>query len=645
MVEIYHLVLKPQKKEGEPSSNQEDVHVPAVNLAEKKRTEKLQEKLERAKEKRSIATKLQKVKTLGESDSDEEDTAAWVRKNRRIQREKTMAEKRAKMLEEMDAEFGIGNLVEEEFHDKRKVEHDLTSFNEGKNYILTLQDKGILDDDIDDTLVNVNIIDNEKAKLNVENKKKKPDYNPYDDAEVDEYGMMKMRNVLDKYDEEIDGTKKSSFELGSGGKYDTAPERQMEKIREQLRQQSHMLSAASLTLANEYYTPEEMVCNIIIVIQITRGRGTYVDPSEDGFPLEKATFDYNHGQTFEYNHGQNSSNADRDDDDMEIDEDMEDRPDIDLTGVPVVEDEANQELQAALEKTRKMKQKKDKNTVNKIAKAILSEQKSPEMESPTKETKGLNIVLNSTSEFCRALGDIPTYGQAGNRDEEKEELMDFERELMEERRRREEEEEQMSGWNRVEIDERPVDIASEETAVLDDEPIANQGVGAALELAKKKGKCFVVSSLTSDLDEKYRKRSDRYSSGIITDFREKEGYKPDVKLEYVDDSGRSLNAKEAFRQLSHRFHGKGSGKRKTEKRNKKLEEEQLMKMMSSTDTPLNTLNLLKDKQKAEKSPFVILTGNKGLATQDVQFRYNCITKLILYLFLGTPLLSQTEKIV
>lgn len=28
------------------------------------------------------------------------------------------------------------------------------------------------------------------------------------------------------------------------------------------------------------------------------------------------------------------------------------------------------------------------------------------------------IVLNSTAEFCRTLGDIPTYGRAGNREEE-----------------------------------------------------------------------------------------------------------------------------------------------------------------------------------------------------------------------------------
>ena len=57
------------------------------------------------------------------------------------------------------------------------------------------------------------------------------------------------------------------------------------------------------------------------------------------------------------------------------------------------------------------------------------------------------------------------------------------------------------------------------------------------------------------------------------DFKEKDSYKPDVKLEYVDESGRHLNQKEAFRQLSHRFHGKGSGKKKTEKRGKKLDEE------------------------------------------------------------------------
>ena len=64
------------------------------------------------------------------------------------------------------------------------------------------------------------------------------------------------------------------------------------------------------------------------------------------------------------------------------------------------------------------------------------------------------------------------------------------------------------------------------------------------------------------------------------EFREKEGYKPEVKLEYVDDAGRTMTPKEAFRMLSHRFHGKGSGKRKTEKRMKKFEEDQVLAMFA-----------------------------------------------------------------
>ena len=74
------------------------------------------------------------------------------------------------------------------------------------------------------------------------------------------------------------------------------------------------------------------------------------------------------------------------------------------------------------------------------------------------------------------------------------------------------------------------------------------------------------------MDEKYRKR-DRFGSGITQDFKELSGYKPEVKLDYINEKGEAMNAKEAFRQLSHRFHGKGSGKRKIEKRNKKHEQE------------------------------------------------------------------------
>lgn len=124
----------------------------------------------------------------------------------------------------------------------------------------------------------------------------------------------------------------------------------------------------------------------------------------------------------------------------------------------------------------------------------------------------------------------------------------------------------------------------------------------------------------------------------MSDFKEKETFKPNVKLEYIDDSGRLLNTKEAFRYLSHKFHGKGPGKNKIEKRLKKSEQEgvslrmryrfcyamylrsisyfQLMKQMSSTDTPLGTLNMLQAKQKETHSPFIVLSGGKQQLTSS-----------------------------
>ena len=46
-----------------------------------------------------------------------------------------------------------------------------------------------------------------------------------------------------------------------------------------------------------------------------------------------------------------------------------------------------------------------------------------------------------------------------------------------------------------------------------------------------------------------------------------------VKLEYRDEMGRKLTQKEAFRQLSYRFHGYGPGKKKKEKRMRAIEQQ------------------------------------------------------------------------
>ncbi|KAH8149478.1 uncharacterized protein LAJ45_06558 [Morchella importuna] len=68
---------------------------------------------------------------------------------------------------------------------------------------------------------------------------------------------------------------------------------------------------------------------------------------------------------------------------------------------------------------------------------------------------------------------------------------------------------------------------------------------------------------------------------LQTRFKE---YRPDVNLQYKDEFGRDMTPKEAFKHLSHQFHGKGSGKAKTEKRLKKIEDEKKREATSSLNT-------------------------------------------------------------
>ena len=81
---------------------------------------------------------------------------------------------------------------------------------------------------------------------------------------------MKEKNVLEKYDEEIEGAKKKKFELGFGGKYNTDPEKQMDEIRKQLREQSHSLGGVSLNPINEYLTPQEAAVSSLSLLFMYR---------------------------------------------------------------------------------------------------------------------------------------------------------------------------------------------------------------------------------------------------------------------------------------------------------------------------------------------------------------------------------------
>ena len=89
-------------------------------------------------------------------------------------------------------------------------------------------------------------------------------------------------------------------------------------------------------------------------------------------------------------------------------------------------------------------------------------------------------------------------------------------------------------------------------------------------------------------------------------------YKPDVDLSYHDENGRKQTSKEAWKALSHKFHGKGSGKMKTEKRLKKILDEKKKEAMASGDTPLSMNRAFQIRQeKTGQAHFVLSVGNRG----------------------------------
>jgi predicted negative regulator of RcsB-dependent stress response len=86
----------------------------------------------------------------------------------------------------------------------------------------------------------------------------------------------------------------------------------------------------------------------------------------------------------------------------------------------------------------------------------------------------------------------------------------------------------------------------------------------------------------------------------------------DIKLEYRDEFGRLLSQKEAFRQLTYKFHGKGPGKKAQDKRIQKFKAEQAAKAADKTTS--GTLAALQNAQRATQTAGVALAGGQLAAT-------------------------------
>ncbi|KAL5112871.1 tri-snRNP-associated protein 1 [Taenia crassiceps] len=724
---------KADSDESKPKNSDTDfVHAPAKDLTKARQTEKLQEKISTAKEKRELLSKLREVKSLGSGE--ETSVSSWVEKMRSKEKAKLEAERREQMLLEMDAAFGVSAVVAERISPRKrkpeyssssleglKVEHSVERFSEAKSIILTLKDSDILAEDASDVLTNVNLEDEERAEKNRENKRKLAGLGGIlQDEDEDVMMGLREKGVLEKYDVEISGPKKAQFILEANGTYALDHERALRRLQEELQTTRQSLEDQELRPAADFYTTDEMA-------QFKKKKKRKVQRrilrADDLIPGSGAA------ATISTDHGSRSRRGMQDMvgpalkeegevvDVKKVEEDMEPSALVPLTGLnpaiaallsvqtipgeeeqidggdedvvdrwiaePLEPDNLQLELEKTLSRVRNANLAKSipqpEERLQMAVREVESEAFVPKAQYESSNGGGSGLVFDATAEFFKQISgglqnDVTAKMVKREEDLELEAEAEAEaqrrhrvreRDLRSERhhrdsssryisstkhssssRRHYEEKAPMSKSSsraRLKEGEDKEDIntvsfaptASAGGGVFEEEPTLNQGVFSALLLAQKKGyveeekekerpmgqlvnlmaKHYVKEDVRyDDIDAKFAKR-ERYN-GPLCDFREKSSYKPDVKLYYVDEMGRNLTPKEAFRQLSHKFHGKGSGKKKTERRTKKIIEEALIKNSVGSDTPLGTLDKLNKKLEKQGTPYVVLSG-KGSATKSL----------------------------
>ncbi|RWW60147.1 hypothetical protein BHE74_00032877 [Ensete ventricosum] len=154
------------------------------------------------------------------------------------------------------------------------------------------------------------------------------------------------------------------------------------------------------------------------------------------------------------------------------------------------------------------------------------------------------------------------------------------------------------------ISEKKDDVSPDE---IIHEVAVGKGLSGALKLLKERG------ALKETVDWGGRTMDKKKSKlvGLSDDGGTKE-----IRIERTDEFGRIMTPKEAFRMLSHKFHGKGPGKMKQEKRMKQYQEDLKTKQMKASDTPLLAVEKMREAQAQLKTPYLVLSGHVKPGSKD-----------------------------
>ncbi|KAI9223076.1 SART-1 protein [Blastocladiella britannica] len=513
------------------------------------------------------------------------------------------------------------------------VAHDLDEcMTEGAEMVLTLKDKGVLDEDADDVeLENVTLRDAERTRRAIDARSRKA-YSGYDDAQADEQLTLggggasaaaatpggKLLRQYDDYLEETEGkptSAKPRFVLGQEGAGI-------------IRQSGAAAAAAS---------PEELLRAKAMSLEYEKQKEVDSFKSAEEVKVKKIK---KKKRSIKARTADDASNGNDDGDDAMLVDDAVTRraQPLDVpASVSFVDDD---ELQAVVAAARR-------NAVRRATRAPPPSAEEFDREfsmqaaaagddSDAADEGNGEIIMDATSEFVRGLGRdgvvgtvkpepgsvvdlsaLPTMANGDDDDDDDDDdAMDMDVDEEE-----------------VGDKDHPPEVKKEQgdeyLNPIQDEPEINRGLGSALALFKKRGAIEALDEEAQAREKQLRARQawevehgagGREMSKAARKRRAEEmtdrlkDYKPNVNIEYYDAQGRKLSTKDAYKEQSHHFHGKHSGKNKLEKIMRKEEEQRRQLNMASGDRTVEIAAAMESAQRARGSAGLVLTeGNIPVA--------------------------------
>ncbi|KAI1295803.1 SART-1 protein [Xylaria venustula] len=564
----------------------------------KKRRE---EKAAAIKKARDAAKRFEALqgKGLGEADEDGDmDAKSWLISQKK--RQKKIAKSRKEDEDSEAAKAAAAAAAQYTSKDLAgvKVRHEMDAFEDGDEQILTLADRDVLaDDDEGDELENITLLEREKLNEKLNLKKKKPVYDPH---EINDTGVQ---NILSQYDEEISGKKVKRFTLDGQGNsvQSTLPLGQ---------QQAPQLQKISLDFLDEVQPASDYLDVSEIKVKKPKkkkSKSTRQRPVDEDAILPTQLPD---DQSMDIDSGAGFISRKRKTEDSTFADD--------------------EDLQASLAAQRRGALKKRKRVrPEDIVRQLREEAQNEELDTGANGDQVGGLVIDEISEFVSGLTkeDIEERKAQRAKSPEHQITTSMEDEPDEDQPMKDEDFDEA-------LAKQDSPAPAEEAAIgVDEEKTVGTGIGAALQLLRERR--LVNDAGSGELNESFRHQQaflaekrrrmeeleqatrqqrerdrqggrldrmsvqereqwarqqnnmrDQQASRQLAELFNKD-YKPNVNLKYVDEDGRELGQKDAFKHLSHAFHGKGSGKGKTDKRLKKIEDEKRHEAQSVLDASQN----------------------------------------------------------